>query len=91
MSLTFSVLCPSGHTVTVSVTPADAVAKIVTQVCAKRQLDPETHYVTHDRKRLPPTDPIRFCGLPNRAKLELKELSEDEKKQLKDAGWVILG
>ena len=81
MSLTVSVLCPSGHTVSVSVSPTDAVAKILTSVCAKRKLDPEDHYLVHDKKVLPLGDPIRFCGLPNRAKLELKELTEEEKKK----------
>jgi hypothetical protein len=73
MSLVFSVLLPSGHTVSVSVGPNDPVAKILELACAKRNLQPESHVIRHGKNVLDLTSPVRFANLPNRCKLEVDE------------------
>ena len=80
MSFQCSVLCPSGHTVTFKGGPNDPCLKILTTICAKRNLDPQKHKLVHHKKTLDTSLSVRFANLPNQSKLELAEKTEDELK-----------
>ena len=72
--LTFSVLCPSGHKVTVKASPNDPVMKLIDEACKKRKLDnPDKFVIKSKGKAIDPSLSIRFANLPNRANLELEE------------------
>ncbi len=87
MSMRVDVLCPSGHTLTVKTSPNDPVVAILTEACQRRNLDRSTHYLRRaggvSRNRLDNSLPVRLANLNNRAKLELIEMSGEEKEKQK--------
>jgi len=90
MSLVVSILCPSGHTVTVRVGPNEPVDKIVKEACAKRKLSPGEYFLKHGREKLDSALSVRLAGLANRAKLELLEKSEEEKAAIQTNGHLVV-
>lgn len=88
-TFTFSVLCPSGHTVTVKAGQNDPVLKIVEETCKKRKIDPNAHRIkTQSGKMVDSSLSVRFANLANRSNLELVEIAEADRK--KDEGRVTL-
>lgn len=69
-----TVLCPSGHRVTVKLDSREApVLDILRHVCKKRDLDLNTHRLKHHNTVLDNTISIRYANLPQNANLELIE------------------
>jgi len=71
-----TVLCPTGHRVTVKVSKESPILEILREVCRKRNLDVSKHRLKHHKTVLDNGLSVRFANLPNNANLELEELDE---------------
>ena len=71
-----TVLCPSGHRVTVKVSRESPVLEVLTEACRKRGLDPAKHRLIFHKKALDNGLSIRYANLPNNANIDLEELEE---------------
>eukprot|EP00095_Tigriopus_kingsejongensis_P002727 maker-scaffold226_size249562-snap-gene-0.14 protein:Tk02727 transcript:maker-scaffold226_size249562-snap-gene-0.14-mRNA-1 annotation:"tether containing ubx domain for glut4" len=75
------VLCPTGHRVRVSAGPHDTVGELIARVCLKRDLNPAHYRLTHQNRRVPPTELARHAAWPNPAHAELLAKSTAEVTQ----------
>lgn len=73
MSITLSVLTPTGRRQTVKVTPNTTILQVLEEVCVKQKLDASEFDLRHHSRILDPSSVVRFSQLPNNAQLEMVE------------------
>ncbi|KAI6190768.1 Tether containing UBX domain for GLUT4 [Aphelenchoides bicaudatus] len=66
-----TVLCPNAHRVKIATTPGKLLHEVFEEACLRQGYDQNGHGLQFQRKFLDLSLPIRLCGLPNNATLDL--------------------